>query len=1137
MGVFMTPYDPKQIEEKWNKKWLAEKVFKAADDSAKPKYYQLETFPYPSAAGLHMGHPKGYTAEDIHARYMRMRGHEVLYTMGWDAFGLPTENYAIKVGKNPKEVALANTDNFRRQVQMFGFSYDWDRELDTSSPEYYKWTQWLFIQLFKKGLAYRKDAKVNWCPKDQTVLANEQVVDGKCERCGTEIEERMMEQWFLKITDYAERLLADLKGLDWPSATIKRQEDWIGKSEGAELTFKLNWPASKMDVVFATNNKGKFERMKKLFAASGLPIALKMPADIGIKDFDVVEGGRTVAENAEKKARALAVLTDLPTFADDTGFFIEGSELNPVTVKRNALNGVDERTLSVEQIADKMQEYYKSIATARGGKVDAEWRQALCFVTPEKVAVIEDAVRPVVLTDQRHGDLDPSLPLRGLYIPKPTGKYPSEETEEEELFELQPITDAIKKLFTPAIKIFTTRPDTLFGATYLVLAPEHPFVNGCIKQKAISNIEEVAAYVEAASHKTERMRQEDVKDKTGVELKGVMAINPATKEEIPIWVADYVLGSYGTGAIMAVPAHDERDFDFAKKFNLPIKQVVLKLGAPIKSYLMGGGKITDQDLKDLNIEIIEIVANGDRKIIIPENALVSYEKLITEKLDAGFWNEYIGEETIFIFKHVDGKTERIVLSDATAKQINELASRFAKQQFVSPWLMLAENKWYADTIIHSEYGQLINSGGFSGMTSGKAKSEITKFVGGKMKTQYRIRDWSVSRQRYWGVPIPMVHCGKCGIVPVPESDLPVILPDLENYRPQGMPPLASSPDFINVKCPQCGGDAKRDAETLDTFVDSSWYFLRYPDPHNAAAIFDKAKVAHWMPVDLYVIGAEHTVLHLLYSRFITKFLHDEGLFSFVEPFTKLRHQGLIRGTDGAKMSKSKGNVVNPDEIVAEFGADTTRMYLMFMGPFEDGTPWESKSILGVERFLKRFWKYCGEAMEKGGAPASVGSATAGAEKSAARAALHRTIKKVGDDIEAFKFNTAISALMILLNELEAAPASLGKEDLAALIKVIHPFAPHMAQELWSLAGNKSYLDFEPWPAYDAALVAHEKITIVFQVNGKTKDSAIVDAATIDEAAAKAMALASEKVKTALAAVGQPPKRIIYVDKKLVNIVI
>jgi leucyl-tRNA synthetase len=511
------------------------------------------------------------------------------------------------------------------------------------------------------------------------------------------------------------------------------------------------------------------------------------------------------------------------------------------------------------------------------------------------------------------------------------------------------------------------------------------------------------------------MRQEDAREKTGVELKGVRAINPINKEEIPIWVADYVLGSYGTGAIMAVPAHDERDFEFAKKFALPMRRVI---------------------------------ETGD-----------------------------------------DAKSTELFVGD----------------------------------------GAHINSDFLNGLHNKEAIAKAIAWIGkekvGEGKMIYRIRDWSVSRQRYWGAPIPMVQCPKCGTVPVPENELPVLLPELENYRPQGMPPLASAPGFINTKCPQCGGEAKRDTETLDTFVDSSWYYLRYTDPHNAAAIFDKKKAAHWLPTDLYVIGAEHTVLHLLYARFITKFLHDEGYLTFEEPFLKLRHQGLIQGTDGQKMSKSRGNVVNPDDIVAEFGVDTLRLYEMFMGPFEDGSPWDTRGILGSERFLKRFWKY-------------FDMVRSGEKKSAnpevnARAALHKTIKKVGEDIEGFKFNTAISALMILLNELEKAEP-LAPEDMKSLLKLIHPFAPHMAQELWSQAGGTTYLDFEPWPTYDAALINEEKIKLVLQINGKTRD--ILEVSTsITEAEANALALESDKIKGGLA--GATPKKIIYVDKKLVNIVV
>jgi leucyl-tRNA synthetase len=954
----MAFYNPQEIEKKWQKKWLDEKIFKAADDSVKPKYYQLETFPYPSGAGLHVGHPKGYIAEDIHARYERMRGHEVLYTMGWDAFGLPTENYALKVGKTPQAVTLENTDNFRRQVRMFGFSYDWDREINTSTPEYYKWTQWIFIQLFKKGLAYRAKAKVNWCPKDQTIIANEQVINGLCDRCGSVIEERFMEQWMLRITDYAERLLDGLKGLDWPPSTAKRQEDWIGKSEGAEIEFS-----------------------------------------------------------------------------------VAGSDTK--------------------------------------------------------------------------------------------------------------------------IKVFTTRPDTLFGATYMVLAPEHPLVAQL--KTSITNWDEVAAYAIAASHKTDLMRQETVKEKTGVELKGVRAINPATHEEIPIWIADYVLGSYGTGAIMAVPAHDERDFAFAKKFGLKIKQVVepkFIAGPGSESAVKPGLEFIKRNA------ICAVVRNPkDDSYLCVSWKGVHMNGMVTGGIEEGEdpveaarreVHEETGYKNLRFIKKPD-----VIINSLFYHRVKE-QNRWARFQYVmfelenedrdpvdekeeklhevvwkkrdefDAFFSVVEGQFVKSLIDETDYiftgdGVLRDSGSFDGMDSEAAKWEIVKLAGGVKKTQYKLRDWSVSRQRYWGAPIPMIHCEKCGIIPVPDADLPVILPALENYRPQGVAPLASDPEFINVKCPQCGAPAKRDPETFDTFVDSSWYYLRYPDPHNAAAIFDKEKTKHWMPVDIYIIGAEHTVLHLLYSRFITKFLHDEGWVPFDEPFLKLRHQGLIRGADGQKMSKSKGNVVNPDELIAEFGADTVRLYEMFMGPFEDGAPWDPKGILGVNRFLGRFWKYVTGAMA-GVAKSAVSAVT---PMSSASGALHRAVKKVGEDIEALKFNTAISGLMILLNELEIS-APLSKEELVALIKLAHPFAPHMAQELWSLMGGTTYLDFEPWPEYDPKLIIEETMTLVFQVNGKVRDSARVEAG-ITEDAAKKLALENAKVKAMLN--GQEPKRVIYIEKKLVNIVI
>src|SRR3989338_142611 len=781
-------YQPSKIEKKWQKYWETKKIYRANDKSRKPHYYQLETFPYPSAAGLHVGHPKGYIAEDIHARFMRMKGNEVLYTMGWDAFGLPTENYAIKINKSPQEVATSSIKNFKRQVKMFGLSYDWDREINTSSPGYYKWTQWLFVQMFKRRLAYQKSAKVNWCPKDQTVLANEQVVDGKCERCGEVTTQKEMKQWFFKITNYADRLLKDLEGLDWPEATIKKQKDWVGKSEGAKLKFKL----------------------------------INIPGQPDKKHF---------------------------------------------------------------------------------------------------------------------------------------------------------------------VKVFTTRPDTLFGATFAVVSPE-------LAKKWLDAgwqvNDSVKKYINDSLNKKELDRLAEAGDKTGIDS-GIRAVNPANKEEIPVWVADYVLGGYGTGAIMAVPAHDERDFKFAEKFNLPVKTVISPNSGALVKFL-NRSLVSDWKDKVLNNYPYSSTSEFIEFSVSPEGL----DKFISI-------GQSLLREGPYYFS-IRGKSKLIAYKDAVFDIFHSEENVKAKTYGREKRIPENELSW---STAYEEKGILINSGKFDGLDSEKAKWEITKFVGGERQVQYKIRDWSVSRQRYWGVPIPVIYCDKCGVVPVPDKDLPVKLPILKGYRPKGVPPLASSKKFLEVKCPNCNSLARRDAETLDTFVDSSWYYLRYTDSKNKNKFADELKLKTWLPVKLYVIGAEHSVLHLLYARFIAKVLNDQGYLNFNEPFLKLRHLGLILGTDGQKMSKSKGNVINPDGIVKEFGADAFRMYEMFMGPFEDGQPWDTKGVVGVYRFLNRVWNYVGRYDENI------------KPNPEAIKILNKYIREIGEDIKNLKFNTGVSSLMKLLNELES----------------------------------------------------------------------------------------------------------------------
>jgi leucyl-tRNA synthetase len=827
-------YPFQDIEPKWQREWEARGLFRAVDgDARRKKLYLLDMFPYPSGAGLHVGHPEGYTATDIVARFKRMQGFNVLHPMGWDAFGLPAEQYAIDTGTHPAVTTRKNIETFKRQIQRLGFAYDWSREIDTTDPAYVKWTQWIFLQLYAKDLAYTAEAPVWWCPDCASVLANEEVVDGRCERKGHPVERRPMRQWMLRITAYAERLLADLDGLDWPEHIKEQQRHWIGRSEGADVWFAL--------------------------------------------------------------AEA------------------------PASVAEAVVDGVRAR-----RYQDRIE-----------------------------------------------------------------------------------------------LKIYTTRPDTLFGATYMVLAPEHPLVAAIT---TAGQRQAVQRYQADAARKSELQRTELAKEKSGV-FTGAFAVNPVNGEKIPVWIADYVLASYGTGAIMAVPAHDQRDLEFARTFQLPV-----------------------------------------RVVIVPED----------RPLDDGLAQAY------------------------------------------------------------EDPGRLHDSGAFSGLPSGEGARKITAWLEGRglgaQAINYKLRDWLFSRQRYWGEPIPVVHCPKDGVVPLPESALPVTLPEMKDFKPAGSaePPLAKATDWVKTTCPKCRGPAERETNTMPQWAGSCWYYLRYLDPKNDAKAWDPAKERYWMPVDLYVGGAEHAVLHLLYARFWHKVLYDAKRVSTPEPFQRLVNQGLILGEDGEKMSKSRGNVVNPDDVIARHGADAFRLYEMFMGPLEAVKPWNTRSIEGVDRFLNRVWRLIVSEAD-GRNPAIAAAAPAGE----LRTLLHRTIKGVTDDLEGLRFNTAISKLMVLTGALaEAKP--LPQEAVETLLLLLAPLAPHLAEELWERLGHRECIAQARWPQADPKALEVSEVLLVVQVNGKVRGRVTVPA-DATEAAVREAALADAQVKKFVD--GQPIKQVIVVPKRLVNIVI
>lgn len=1023
----MNKYNPSQIEKKWQKFWQENKSFSAKDPSSassktsagkeKPKKYVLVEFPYPSGAGLHMGHLRPYVAADVYARYHRLKGFETLFPIGWDAFGLPAENYAIKMGVHPSITTKQNIENAKKQMLSWGLSFDWDREINTTDPEYYKWTQWIFLQFLKEGLAYEATGLINWCPKDKTGLANEEVIDGKCERCGSVVEKKEMRQWYLKITDYAEKLLDGLKILDqWPEAVKASQENWIGKSTGAEIDFEA-LPES------AALTKGR--NYVLLHGFNGSPDGVFFPwlkAELESKGLIYQAPALPEASNPREEEQVNYVLQNC-RFDENTVLF--GHSLGAVValkVLEKLPNKIAGLVLAGGFISPDFKDRPRPFHDTFNWKFDfKKIKNNTGFVT-----ILSDPNDYAVYFEQGK-ILQKEL---GANLIEAAGQKPHFTNVSEPL---------ILQALAPAVKVFTTRPDTIFGATYLVLAPEHFLLKNFKSQ--IKNFKEVEKYAQKSAKKSEIERSAEGREKTGVEILGIKAFNPATKEQIPVWAADYVLGHYGTGAIMAVPAHDQRDYEFARKFNLPIKRVI-------------------------KANVDENPTHGEKPVL------------------GGLG-----------LKKPETKTNESCFAD---------------------------------------YGVLVDSEKFSGLKSEEAMPKMAEAFG-KAVTRYKLRDWVFSRQRYWGEPIPVIHCEDDGVVPVPEKDLPVKLPEVEKYEPTGTgeSPLADITDWLKVKCPKCGKLAWRETNTMPQWAGSSWYWLRYTDVANKKTFADVKKQKYWTPVDVYFGGMEHTTLHLLYSRFWNLFLFDQKLVTAKEPYLLRKPHGIVLGPDGEKMSKSRGNVVDPQVIVQKYGADVLRMYEMFLGPHEAMVAFSDKGVVGVARFLDRVWNWANEIIQAPHQKAQGGDgALTVKDTEKVQRALSRLVKKITEDIENFRFNTAISAFMEFHNEIKDDFITL--ESLKKFLVLLYPFAPHISEELNELMKNKTSLQAEAWPAYDEALIVDKEVEMVVQLNGKVKGK-ITIASGSGEDAAKTEVLKLEVVKQAL--VGESIKRVIFVKDRLINLVI
>ncbi len=1123
----MSNYDHTKVEKKWQKQWEKDKIYKTPDSvKGRDNSYLLVEFPYPSG-NLHVGHWYAFAVPDILARAMRMQGKNVLYPIGFDAFGLPAENAAIKNKINPRTWTLKNIEYMKNQIRSMGTSFDWSREVVTCDPAYYKWTQWLFLQFFKAGLAYRKNTAVNWCPKDKTVLANEQVVAGKCERCDSDVVQKKMLQWNIKITDYADRLIDDLKDLNWPEQIKESQRNWIGRSEGAEIDFLIE-----------TGEKYKFVIFHGFEGSPDLPRWQWVKKELEAMGHEVLVPRLPNSGN--------------PSEAEQVEFALRTTKYD----ERTVLVGHSLGAVLALKVAERLTKPLARLVTV-GGFVDTNFKDKKRSFEKKWTwkfdgEAIRKNVRSVtVLHDPRdHAISDAQTEA----LAKLLGTQSITSTSNKPHFTGDTEPDVLMWL-RPTVRVFTTRADTLFGATYLVLAPEHPWVIRAVdgKHNILKNKDEIKEYVEKAKRKTDLERQADQKEKSGVELNGVKAINPASGKKIPVWVADYVLGHYGTGAIMAVPAHDERDHAFATKFNLPINEVI----EPLVVQTRGLDAVHADEEFFARRSILAVVKHWSEEkyqavlykptdvrgfvsggIHDGEDPVSAAKREIAEEtgysnavfvrqLGGAIHSKYFSDVrkrntsvyyTPLLFKLENGLQNEISPEEKAEHEVSwlskdEMDNFINREDMRIAWCRVIGNACYA------KEGILVDSGEFSGLASEAAALKIVEKFGRK-KTTYKLRDWIVSRQRYWGVPIPIIHCPTCGPVAVEDRKLPVKLPEVKDYLPEGSgkSPLAKVTKWVKVRCPQCKGGAERETDTFDTFVDSSWYFQRYTDPNNKKQFADPKKLAKWMPIDLYSGGAEHTTMHVLYSRFWQKAMYDLGLVKDKEPYTRRMNRSLIMGPDGQKMSKSRGNVIDPDEVVALLGSDTVRMYLAFIGPYNEVSnyPWNPDGVVGVRRFIERVWRMR-SAVEKNDIPGLNGL-------------LHKTIKKVGEDIGALKFNTGISQLMIFLNAIEK-EGKIGRLQWGIFLRLIAPFAPHMAEELWRVDHKKS-IHLEKWPRYDETLLKSEILTIAVQINGKTRGTVEVDIGadrTVLEDAARKIVKARLDGKNVL--------RTIVVPGRLVNFVV